>query len=62
MGQTYTFDKMVIKRQELYEMKCFVGVTDSDWFACIAQQPGIDEVPSFNLLDYLSNVPLVWKL
>ena len=25
-------------------MKGFVGVTDNDWFAFLAQQPGIDEV------------------
>jgi len=25
-------------------MKCFVGVTDNDWFAFLSQQPGIDEV------------------
>jgi len=25
-------------------MKGFVGVTDNDWFAFLAQQPGIDEL------------------
>jgi putative restriction endonuclease len=34
----------MVNRSRKYEMKGFVGVTDNDWFAFLAQQPGIDEV------------------
>ena len=30
-------------------MKVLVGVTDNDWFAYLAQQPGIDEVNFWQL-------------
>jgi len=32
-GQTYIFDKILIKLPGKYGMKYFVGVTDNDWFA-----------------------------